>query len=607
MYRVVARLVLSDGTVCGYRLKDMSTGQEGNMDKVTAWQYAKAGYIQDVKSTGSIGSGNIGLSGTNGFELKALPSIKKGSTGKIRLSETKKNTLEVNPDTVRSGWIGADSQRFSARDIDAAFVRALLRGEADSRIVNIRANESYYEVMATIKHDALKKSMNNGEIQQDTFKRCSDKIVVTTALCNGYNLSGGIVVGYEVVNNSNECFSIPRLSKDGPSQTDTITLTPGGKAFVNRAEIAALASDCRISFKLGDDAIMSRDSKVEKFSNDPNSWEGKYNYLSCHFLARSKEQAGLKPLRKVEVKQLFDKETVEKYYMPINNQVGTDKIYTIAVEYDSSTPAKNADYLRISKEADIYDYDAAITRDILNGNGKKTIDNFTRDINTDRRSKDSFEKQLASGFITGRNFRALSPYIKITRIIGDNTPLIKFHYLGAEVVNTYSDNIEVLRIRDNENDPKHPFQDAIALEPGKPVLLNREEMARLASRVSISNRFSNCKLTSNTALLSDAIRHPGNTSEAVREYLRGNFLVASNNKAITSEEANLDGAKLVYIEDAPAEFNLSKEELNLILDINKKKPENLNASTTIPDKTIKTSTASNQDKPKNGIFGMFKR
>lgn len=582
MYRVVARLVLSDGTVCGYRLKDMSTGQEGNMDKATAWQYAKAGYIQDVKSTGSIGSGNIGLSGTNGFELKALPSIKKGSTGLLRVSDTKKRTLEVNPDTVKPGWIGIEGRSFSVLDNNAAFIRSLLRGELDSVIKDLGSKPSYAAELRSIKKRNFVNQLNNGEIQQDTFRKCIDKLIVTTALCNGYNAFGGIVVGYEVVNNSNEYFSINRLSKDDIQQDETINLAPGAKAYLNRAEMASLASDVRLSFRFSNAKVVGREDKIAEFADNPCSWSGKYAYLSSNFLQWITGKAP----SKVEVKELFDKETVAKYYTPGKNPygndiIGTDKTYTVAVE--PNVPEAIGD---IRKQANSYDLQAALTRSLIYGGVKDNLGTL------DYMTKKNFERKLENNDITVFNFRTLSQYVTVTKIMLNNG-----FYAGAEIVNKSPYPLEVYRsAKFDSNGHQVNKEDIVALEPNKPVLLNREEVARLASDPRIGNQFSNCKLIVTKDLAKDVIQHPTDAT-LKKKYLRAHFLVDNNGKGIKAQDADLGGAQFVNLNEITEPAGL-KEQLEDTLDIKIGYIE-------VP--SGRDTDSNDEGKPKNGIFGMFKR
>lgn len=132
-------------------------------------------------------------------------------------------------------------------DAEAALVRDLLRGEIDPRLASLGSSGSYLAEIGNIGRDALAKQVQHNEINVGTFKRCSRNIIVTGILYNGYSSNYGVtagnIVGCKIVNNSNDSFSIPRLSEEGISQNEVINLSLGAEAYINNAELAVLASD----------------------------------------------------------------------------------------------------------------------------------------------------------------------------------------------------------------------------------------------------------------------------------------------------------------------------------------------------------------------------
>lgn len=345
MYRVIARLMMPDGSVYGYRLYDLLKGREFDVDKVTAWQYAKAGCILDVKPTGSFGSNTIGLSGTNGFELKALPSIKQGASKPY----TDKQTHKVFKIAARPDEKPIDIRKTNKEDAEAALVRDLLRGEIDPRLTRLGSSGDYLTELGTIKQDAIAKQIQRNEINVGTFRRCSRNIIVTSILYNGYSSNYGVTagnsVGCKIVNNSNDSFSIPRLSEEGISQNEVINLSPGGSAYINNAELAVLASDPRISFRLGNAKVMCRIGNIESICRNATSWRGLYSYLRRHSLVYDKSK-----IRGEDVKHTtIDKATVEKYYTPESGVRGTNNIYTTAVESMPSTITRESKHFNFSR------------------------------------------------------------------------------------------------------------------------------------------------------------------------------------------------------------------------------------------------------------------
>lgn len=513
MYRVIARLVLSDGTVCGYRLYCFDNGQEQNVDKATAWQYAKAALIQNVKPTGNMVTGNLGLSGTNGFELKSLPSIKMGEAQKVEESKQSKLGKKLANGQVPS------------YEFDAAFVRSIIHGECDINTKMEKNGDNYNEALKEAQRAAFKKQLLRGEIQPVTYGRNSALLDVTTILVNGYNLAGAVVVGYEVVNSSSDRFITSRLSKQGPSQDEIITLNPGGKAYMNRAEITSLASDVRIRFRFNN-AIVFNSKCSHKLLENPKSYDGQYEYLNSHFVTWDNKKTPSIP--KVEVKDLFDAATVEKYYSPLGGIKGTDRRYNVA-DSEAMLVAGDVSDSEIVRNSNQYDRYAALNKWLLGGLKLGVLGG----VNADAKAKTAFTIYVGAKEITSENLRKFSDSVTVTRIVCNGFTPLGPTVVGYEVHNDAPEPIKTQRFLGGKILDYY-------INPGESKILNRMEMCFLAMDPRISNQFSNARLCATKIdALRDALKDPG-WNWTVFNYFRAHFLLGADGKGVGDRIERVD-------------------------------------------------------------------
>lgn len=513
MYRVIARLVLSDGTVCGYRLYCFDNGQEQTVDKATAWQYAKAGLIQNVKPTGNMITGNLGLSGTNGFELKSLPSIKMGEAQKAEESKQSKLGKRLANGQVPS------------YEFDAAFVRSIIHGECNIND-KMKKSDNYSDALEEAQHEAFKKQLLRGEIQPTTYGRNSNLLDVTTILVNGYNLAGAVVVGYEVVNNSSDRFITSRLSAKGPSQVEFITLAPGGKAYMNRAEIASLASDVRIRFRFSNAIVVGPSKCSHKLLENPKSYDGQYEYLAQHFVTWDNKNTPNMP--KVDVKDLFGEATVAEYYSPLGQIKGTDRRYN-AADAGAMLVAGDISDSDIVRNSNLYDRYAALNKWLLGGVKLGVLGG----INADAKAKAAFSIYVSGKRITSENLRQFSELVTVTKIVCNGFTPLGPTVVGYEVYNGAPQPIATQRFLGGKILDYY-------INPGESKVLNRMEMCFLAMDPRISNQFSNAKLVATKeSALKDALKEPG-WNWTVFNYFKAHYLVGADEKGLGDRIERVD-------------------------------------------------------------------
>lgn len=222
MLQVLGR-AMNGSTVEGYVVTDSDNIQNIMVTKQDLWLRAKDKMVYNVEASGSIE--NPVLTGTNGFQLKSLPTIK---------ARTKIDSTDLHACYIRhmvAGEIPTEGSLNGRMEMAKKYFKA----EQDNGVANayiIGSLSDFIEEVYTL-----------GDM-------CNDGAIIDTSAMNNVDTSrsnvSSNIVGYVLRNIGNVAIPVVRITATPDHTQSIVMLNPGQTIALSRAEMAILAS--RIEF-----------------------------------------------------------------------------------------------------------------------------------------------------------------------------------------------------------------------------------------------------------------------------------------------------------------------------------------------------------------------
>lgn len=329
MLRITKR-ISNGSTIIGYALTDGN--QEVQMDKPSVMNMAKQGLIMNVKVSGDT------ISGTNGFELKSLPTINTkqqennfqiheklaavvrhldeiGTVPSLESMESRRSIDNMGSRFIQqeivSGKLRKDMMHVNSGNIQ--IIKRFGCGVLPSLIAYFKKYEQIPEEKKKQIHKQLKGALGLAGLTSKTISKSESdviKIIIDSVLPivrNDLQSVSHQYIGY-LVRTSSDLRSGLKYQKLMYGTGEVLgegMLYGDSTALLTRAELVALASRATISGELGDFIMKLTSRKVIP----TNKWE----YMQNHIFQYRTSDADIEYSDIVDLKQIIEPEVMRRF------------------------------------------------------------------------------------------------------------------------------------------------------------------------------------------------------------------------------------------------------------------------------------------------------
>ena len=297
IFTVLARITGENGKVLYYQVRNNPMNKISYLDIEHFYINAKHYFIENVEAVGTYPD-NYSFTGTNGFKLKSLPTYKYS-------------------DFIKNDEENCILSMYDICDAQAAYCKAII--DRDKELIDSGSYRQYSD-------DEYKGificQVKNGKIGNKNW-RTIQNLKITKLLVDGYDNNHLNVVGYGIKYSDGQgpVIDIPRISI-WYWLKEKITLEPGKELFLNRAELAYLASDPRISFHFENCYMIIAQTSDARYRAElqPGKTEEvikmlrNTNITAANFLKCNDKILEVVPLEVVDVKNFMSRDDIDRYF-----------------------------------------------------------------------------------------------------------------------------------------------------------------------------------------------------------------------------------------------------------------------------------------------------